>query len=38
MIGNKMTLQYKVNKQILERLDDNVVVEKSLNFLYVLFL
>ncbi len=38
MIGNKMTLQFKVNKQTLERLDDNVVVEKSINFLYIKFL
>ena len=38
MIGNKMTLQYKVDKQVLERLDDNIVVEKSLNFLYVKFI
>ena len=38
MIGNKMTLQYKVDKQVLERLDNNIVVEKSLNFLYVKFI
>lgn len=37
MIGNRVLLQFNVNKQVIERLDNNILISGSQNFVYIKF-